>query len=181
MITRPNLTMEDYERLEAEQFYYKRQLTSKENQYANLIERRNRLVYRINAMRRQIVVIIREIDNCEDAIKNLRDSVKMSLNEKRIWLIKLTNVKRFIHEFNEIIGQTSSPEFNMKMENIRKEHDEWMKKISRTLKDIKDLDQTLNAIRANLILHGKDLERSATADDIECSTSTLVKPNEQVK
>lgn len=170
MITSPNLTKEDYERLEAEQFYYRRELTSKDEQCAGLIERWNRLARRQEAVNRKIALIDREIDKCQATLGLLRDSVKTALEKKRAWLEKVSDVKSFINEFNEVIAQSSKSEFAQSMAEIRREHEDWMAKISTTLRDIKDLGQSLNAVRANLMLHGKNREFEENGQETKSQT-----------
>lgn len=158
-ISSPRLTMEDYERLEAEQFRYKLELTTIENECTKFQEQRDKLLDRIKKMPEKMIKINVSLENCEKMLMILKYSIKLQLEERKIWLGKLADAKHFIRNFDEIIGSTNRPEFATRMSKIRKEHEEWMNKISHFLNDIKNLGQSLNSLRASLILHTTELDK----------------------
>ncbi|XP_043267542.1 centrosomal protein of 83 kDa-like [Venturia canescens] len=158
-ISGPNLTKEDYERLEAEQFRYKLELQTMKNECVRFRDRRDNLIVRIKEMPEKMKGVDISLEKCEKMMILLKYSIKLQLQERKIWLAKLADAKHFVRNFNEIIGATERPEFATRITNIRKEHEEWMKKISSFLSDIRNLGQSLNSLRANLMLHGQELER----------------------
>lgn len=160
----PNLTKEDYERLETENFYYKYELKRKKNNCFILIERQNNLLLKIELIQSNILEQKCDLQSCHEILDDLKKNIKYLQKVNSNLIIKLNDKKQMIQGCQEFLAKFRTNDFNGYMKLVYKDHEKWMNKISTDLKRIKRLDESLSAVKTNLILHGKNVELNDTED-----------------
>uniref|UniRef100_A0A0C9RKA3 Cmk protein n=1 Tax=Fopius arisanus TaxID=64838 RepID=A0A0C9RKA3_9HYME len=163
----PSLSKDHYERLEAEQFYYKQQLNSKNHHRAILMSRRECSAHEVEDFDLKISRVRARIKSGKLRISNLRKTVKYHLRNHRAVLNKINRNNKIISNYRKETDVSN-------LDATQREYEEWVEKISVILKEIKRVGQALSALKTNLILHGKNIELAT--DDIEMLEKMVDRP-----
>ncbi|XP_057340187.1 A-kinase anchor protein 9-like [Microplitis mediator] len=148
-----NLTKMDYERLEAEKYFYLQQFDQKNLQLKNLLSRKKKVITKIrvvNSQAREVATKIQKskLESLELNKKILELELQKSKTRNKISTLKivLSNLNyNYLNKNNEYFAI------------INNQHEKWIKKIARQLKELKLLRQKMNAIKTNFILHEKNI------------------------
>ncbi|KAK0162673.1 hypothetical protein PV327_006431 [Microctonus hyperodae] len=150
-----NLTKFDYERLEAEKFYYQMIIQDKKSKCEQLITKQLMLKNEINLVRMKISQLNIEISVCNKIIHESKRTINKLLRTNAILRKELTLKKKFIHTYEELFSNEVNEKIRLKLTEVRCEHEKWIKKIGNILNSIKNTNKNLNAIEVNLILQEK--------------------------
>ncbi|KAH0554661.1 golgin IMH1-like [Cotesia glomerata] len=152
-----NLTKTDYERLEAEKLFYTQQLEQKIQQIKFFKLKKRSLEFKIGKLKSKNREIKSQIQKSEILKPELKKKIlelelrKSKLREKFLGrkIVKnkincqvLVKKNRGLKEYQKI---------------VRQEHQKWIKKISRQLKQLKILRQKMSAVKTYFILHEKNI------------------------
>lgn len=150
-----NLTKNEYKQLEAEKFYYQMIMQDKKCKCEQLIKKKIILKDEINSVRIKISQLSIEISVCNKIIDKSRRTINKLLRTNIILRKELTMKKKFIYTFDELFSNGMNERIRLKLNEVRGEHEKWIKKIANILNSIKHTNKNLNAIEINLILQEK--------------------------
>lgn len=170
MSSGPNLSSDDYEKLEAEQHYYKEQLDAKSSHRIGLIDKKNYSALKLEAFKLKMSHVRDGIEYKKRRILQLRKVMKHRLDYDRTMINRINKNKKIISNYRSEIHQFDR-------DKMYKDYEDWMKKIAMMLKQVKRLGQSLSALKTNLILHGRNIELAAN-DDIEILDKIVDKPSQ---
>lgn len=152
-ILTPNLDQKDYERLEAENFYYKHELRMKEREIERLALRRDRQSNSLKMLKRKRNKLSQIIQKRRDKSEKLkRKFVKISklrLTKRR----KIKEVENYFEKLELILGLHLYPEVNAKVKDISCQRDEWLIRIAKIVSEIKKRDECLKVLGVGPTFH----------------------------
>lgn len=160
-IITPNLDQKDYERLEAENFFYKHDLRRKEREAEILAGRRARISRElefIRVKRNRLSLLILKRRNTLDELKLKVAEVSRRRDGRRR---KIKEMKHYFDKFESILGLRLYPEVQEKMNVIQDRHKEWLDKVATLVDEIKKKDECLK----NLKTLEDSLELPQTTDE----------------
>ncbi|XP_034937250.1 uncharacterized protein [Chelonus insularis] len=154
----PNLTKEDYERLEAENFYYQEELSNKENKRKQLLSKIASIRNEIKLTNLEIKNINKEMDLCHIKRLNLNQMINNYQRERRVIKNKLLLNDQILTVLKKNYKDAQSGVLETEMMDLKKEHEEGIKIIAQQLRELKHLRASTSALKTDFILHGKNIE-----------------------
>ncbi|XP_046476867.1 cilia- and flagella-associated protein 184-like isoform X2 [Neodiprion pinetum] len=166
-ILTPNLDRKDYERLEAENFYYRHELRLKEEEGERLARRQERISRQLQAIQHKRKNLLRLIKLQRDTIQKLKQRIVQTCRQKQMKRKKEREVQQYFDKFEFILGLRLYPEVHAKMEYFQNQHKEWLEKVARLMAEIKNRNQSLKDVepRKNIRRQKQTSDEEGTTDD----------------
>ncbi|XP_046424174.1 golgin subfamily A member 6-like protein 22 isoform X2 [Neodiprion fabricii] len=166
-ILTPNLDRKDYERLEAENFYYRHELRLKEEEGERLARRQERISRQLQAIQQKRKNLLRLIKLQQDTIQKLKQRIVQTCRQKQMKRKKEREVQQYFDKFEFILGLRLYPEVHAKMEYFQNQHKEWLERVARLMAEIKNRNQSLKDVepRKNIRRQKQTSDEEGTTDD----------------
>ncbi|XP_046592919.1 golgin subfamily A member 6-like protein 22 isoform X2 [Neodiprion lecontei] len=166
-ILTPNLDRKDYERLEAENFYYRHELRLKEEEGERLARRQERISRQLQAIQHKRKNLLRLIKLQRDTIQKLKQRIVQICRQKQMKRKKEREVQQYFDKFEFFLGLRLYPEVHAKMEYFQNRHKEWLERVARLMAEIKNRNQSLKDVepRKNIRRQKQTSDEEGTTDD----------------
>ncbi|XP_046743329.1 DNA ligase 1-like isoform X2 [Diprion similis] len=152
-ILTPNLDRKDFDRLEAENFYYRHELRRKEKEGERLARKQERVSRQLQAIQHKRKNLSRVIKIRRDIVQKLKQRAVQICRQKQIKRKKEREVQQYSEKFESILGLRLYPEVHAKMEYFQNQHKVWLERVAHLMAEIKNKDRSLQDIEPHQNIH----------------------------